>query len=357
MLVLLAAGLEAQSGPPAETPAERDARMQWWREARFGMFVHWGVYSVPAGVYDGRAIPGIGEWIMNRGRIPVAIYKEYATRFDPVNYDPDAWVRLALEAGMKYLVITSKHHDGFALFDSKVTDWDVVDATPYGKDLLAPLAEACRRHGLVLGFYYSQAQDWCHPGGAAAGGHWDPAQDGDMDRYLREIAVPQVEELLTHYGRLGVLWWDAGRHDQGARGPVAAAAGAPAVARHQQSARRWLPWRLLDARAGDPGDRPRRRLGDVHDDERYVGLQAGRPALEVDRDADPQSDRHRVEGRQLPAERRADPARRDPGAERRAAARDRCVDERPWRGDPRHRGEPVPAAPLGTLHEADAREW
>lgn len=197
--------------PLDETREQHDARMQWWRAARFGMFIHWGVYAVPAGAYDGRRIPGIGEWIMNRGKIPVEVYKTYAKRFDPVKYDPDAWVRLAKEAGMRYIVITSKHHDGFALFDSKVTTWDVVDATPYGKDLLAPLAEACRRHGLRLGFYYSQAQDWTHPGGAASGGHWDPAQDGDMDEYLKRIAFLQVQEILTRYGRLGVLWWDTPR--------------------------------------------------------------------------------------------------------------------------------------------------
>jgi len=195
-------------GRPDETPEQRDARMKWWREARFGMFIHWGVYSVPAGIYHGKEIGGIGEWIMHNAKIPVAEYKQFAKQFNPVRYDPDAWVRLAKEAGMKYIVITSKHHDGFALFDSKVTDWDVVDATPYGKDLLKPLAEACARHGLKLGFYYSQAQDWNHPGGAAAGGHWDPAQDGDMDEYIRKIAVPQVKEILSNYGKLGVLWWD-----------------------------------------------------------------------------------------------------------------------------------------------------
>ena len=191
-----------------ETQQQRDARMEWWRDARFGMFIHWGVYAVPAGTYEGKQIGGIGEWIMNHGKIPVAAYKAYAKQFNPVKYDPDAWVRVAKEAGMKYIVITSKHHDGFALFDSKVTDWDVVDATPYGKDLLKPLAEACRKHGIKLGFYYSQAQDWCHPGGAAAGGHWDPAQDGSMDDYLKTIAVPQVREILTNYGDIVVVWWD-----------------------------------------------------------------------------------------------------------------------------------------------------
>jgi len=195
-------------GKPDETPEQRDARMKWWREARFGMFIHWGVYSVPAGTYKGKQIPSIGEWIMNTGKIPVAEYRQFAKQFNPVRYDPDAWVRLAKEAGMKYIVITSKHHDGFALFGSKASEWNVVDATPYGKDLLKPLSDACARHGLKLGFYYSQAQDWNNPGGAAAGGHWDRAQDGDMDTYIRNVAVPQVKEILSNYGKIAILWWD-----------------------------------------------------------------------------------------------------------------------------------------------------
>jgi len=198
-----------REGLRPETKAQHDERMAWWRKARFGMFIHWGVYSVPAGTYKDKRIGGIGEWIMLNGEIPVAEYKEYAKRFNPVKYDPDAWVRLAKAAGMKYIVITSKHHDGFALFDSKATDWDIVDATPYGKDLLKPLAEACKKHGLKLGFYHSQAQDWCHPGGAAWGDkQWDPAQAGDMDEYIRKIAAPQVREILTNYGDIAVLWWD-----------------------------------------------------------------------------------------------------------------------------------------------------
>jgi alpha-L-fucosidase len=196
---------KAQSVSSAPTDAER---MKWWKDAKFGMFIHWGLYSVPAGTYNGKQIRGIGEWIMNHAKIPVAEYKSYAKGFNPVKYDPEAWVLMAKEAGMKYIVITSKHHDGFALFDSKVTDWDVVDATPYGKDLLKPLVEACRREGLRIGFYYSQAQDWNHPGGAASGGHWDKAQDGDFDAYLDKIAVPQVREILSHYGGLDILWWD-----------------------------------------------------------------------------------------------------------------------------------------------------
>ena len=191
-----------------ETKEQRDVRMKWWREARFGLFIHWGVYSVPAGTWKGKRIDGIGEWIMCTGKIPVAEYRKFAEEFNPVKYDADAWVRLAKEAGMKYIVITSKHHDGFTLFKSNASKWNVVDATPYGKDLLKPLAEACRKHGLKLGFYYSQAQDWNNPGGSACSGHWDPAQDGSMDDYIKNVAVPQVKEILTNYGPLAILWWD-----------------------------------------------------------------------------------------------------------------------------------------------------
>ncbi|WP_276483334.1 alpha-L-fucosidase [Paraflavitalea pollutisoli] len=219
---------KAQPAPAAS----KEQRMEWWREARFGMFIHWGVYAVPAGTYKGQKINRIGEWIMNRGKIPVADYQQFAAAFNPVHYDADAWVKLAKDAGMKYIVITTKHHDGFALFDSKASKWDMVDATPYGKDLLKPLAEACRKHGIKLGFYYSHAQDWNNPGGAAARkvtsegwanpdsaridaytaahkGHWDPAQTTKtMDQYIDEVAVPQVKELLTNYGDVAVLWWD-----------------------------------------------------------------------------------------------------------------------------------------------------
>ena len=191
-----------------ESPAEREARMKWWREARFGMFIHWGVYSVPAGSYHGQRVAGIGEWIMHNAKIPVAEYRQFAKDFNPVKYNPDEWVRLAKEAGMKYVVITSKHHDGFAMFDSQASNWNIVKAAPFGRDPLKELAAACRKHGLKLGFYYSQAQDWNNPGGAAAGGHWDKAQDGDMTEYIRKVAVPQVRELLSNYGRISVLWWD-----------------------------------------------------------------------------------------------------------------------------------------------------
>lgn len=193
-----------------ESKEQRDARMEWWRDARFGMFIHWGVYAVPAGTYGDKRIGGIGEHILRYASIPLQEYQRYAQQFNPVNYDPDAWVRLAKAAGMKYIVITAKHHDGFALFDSKVSDWDVVDATPYGKDLIAPLAAACQRHGIKLGLYYSQAQDWIQGGAIQGAGPWVASQQPDltMDDYINRIAVPQVKEILSNYGPISVLWWD-----------------------------------------------------------------------------------------------------------------------------------------------------
>ena len=183
-------------------------KMDWYKEAKFGLFIHWGVYSVPAGVYKGKDIEGIGEWIMSSAKIPKATYQEYAKQFNPVKYNPQAWVKMAKDAGMKYLVITSKHHDGFTLFNTKASKWNIVDATPYGKDLLKPLADECHKQGIRLGFYYSQAQDWNNTGGSACSGHWDKAQDGSMDEYLDKVAVPQVKEILSNYGQVDILWWD-----------------------------------------------------------------------------------------------------------------------------------------------------
>jgi alpha-L-fucosidase len=210
-MILASPGARAQTlaaAAPAETPEQHNARMQWWREARFGLFIHWGIYSVPAGTYKDQQIKHIGEWIMLDAKIPVVEYAAYAKQFNPVKFDADAWVRLAKEAGMKYIVITSKHHDGFAMFKSDASSYNIVDATPFKRDPIAELAVACQKYGLKLGLYYSQAQDWHHAGGAARRGHWDPAQEGSMDDYLRTIAVPQVREILTNYGPIAVLWWD-----------------------------------------------------------------------------------------------------------------------------------------------------
>ena len=200
-----------------ETPAQRDARMQWWREARFGMFIHWGLYSIPAGSWDGKQIPGIGEWIMNTASIPVADYKALAPQFDPTGFSAHDIVALAKSAGMKYIVITAKHHDGFAMFDSKANSFNIVAATPFKRDPIRELAEECRKQGIKLGFYYSQDQDWTAPGGAALKRddhqpptyHWDKAQDGSFDTYLQTKAIPQLKELLNNYGDFpAVLWFD-----------------------------------------------------------------------------------------------------------------------------------------------------
>lgn len=186
-----------------------DQRMQWWREARFGMFIHWGVYSVPAGVWKGEQSKHIGEWLMLDYKIPVAEYAALTKQFNPTNFDANRIVKIAKDAGMKYIVITSKHHDGFAMFHSSASPYNIYDATPFKRDPLKELAAACKKQGMRLGFYYSEAQDWHHPGGAAAkGGHWDPAQDGSMDDYIDKIAASQVKELLSNYGPVSILWWD-----------------------------------------------------------------------------------------------------------------------------------------------------
>ncbi|MFP3896070.1 MAG: alpha-L-fucosidase, partial [Anaerolineales bacterium] len=190
--------------------ARRDPRLDWWRRAKFGMFIHWGLYAIPAGVWKGEQIPGIGEWIMYRARIPVQKYKELAEQFNPVKFDAAEWVSLARNAGQKYMVITAKHHDGFCMFDSEVTDYNIVDATPFGRDPIAELAQECERQDIKLGFYYSQTQDWHHPDGV--GNDWDYDEAGkDFADYLDNYVKPQVRELLMNYGPIGLIWFDTPR--------------------------------------------------------------------------------------------------------------------------------------------------
>jgi alpha-L-fucosidase len=182
-------------------------KMDWWKEAKFGMFIHWGIYSVPAGKWGDNT--SNGEWIMLREKIPRAEYAALAQQFNPTQFDADEWVKLAKDAGQKYIVITAKHHDGFAMFGSKTDPYNIVDATPFKRDILKELADACRKQGIKLGFYYSQAQDWYHPGGAVSGNvEWDQTHVGDMNKYIEEIAIPQVKEILANYGDVAVLWWD-----------------------------------------------------------------------------------------------------------------------------------------------------
>jgi alpha-L-fucosidase len=196
-----------------EGTAERDQRMQWWREARFGMFIHWGLYAVPAGEYDGRRSDQVGEWIQSWANIPREEYEKFAARFNPVEFDAARWVSLAKDAGMKYLVITSKHHDGFAIYNSAASDYDIVDATPYGKDPVAELAAECRRQGIHFCFYYS-IMDWHHPsqyveteGKHRTAGHGQnriiPEQKPEYVRYMKA----QLKELVDQYDP-DVLWFD-----------------------------------------------------------------------------------------------------------------------------------------------------
>ena len=198
----------AQSNVDSETKEQRDARMKWWREARFGMFIHWGVYSVPAGVYHGTNIGGLGEWIQNTAKIPSEEYRKYVPQFNPTKFNADEFVKVAKNAGMKYIVITAKHHDGFAMFKS-ADPFNIVDATPFKRDVIKELSEAARKQGVHFGVYYSQMQDWNHPGGdvQGRGGRWDPTMAGSFEEYLQKVAIPQVKELMLNI-QPEVLWWD-----------------------------------------------------------------------------------------------------------------------------------------------------
>ncbi len=193
-----------------EAPAQRDARMAWWRDAQFGMFIHWGAYAVAAGTYRGERIAGIGEWIMSRAQVPIAEYERFVHQFNPTQFDADEWVRIAKGAGMKYIIITSKHHDGFAIFDSKVSTYDIMDATPYKRDVIRALSTAAHRQGLKFGVYYS-IMDWHHPD--AQGPNFPDYNsrtwsNPNFDRYVETYMKPQLKELVTQYPAIDVLWFD-----------------------------------------------------------------------------------------------------------------------------------------------------
>ena len=196
-------GLKSKQLPKQE-------RMEWWRNDKFGMFIHWGLYAIPAGQWQGKRIQGIGEWIMERAKIPVSEYEKLAGQFNPVKFDAEQWVLIAKNAGMKYIVITSKHHDGFCLWDSKVTDYDIMNATPFKRDVLKELSQACKKHGIKLCFYHS-IMDWHHPD--AQGAFYPNYNDRKMSnsnftRYVEDYMKPQLKELVNNYGPLGVLWFD-----------------------------------------------------------------------------------------------------------------------------------------------------
>ncbi|OQB52983.1 MAG: Alpha-L-fucosidase [Firmicutes bacterium ADurb.Bin146] len=194
---------------------------EWFKKAGYGMMVHWGLYSLLAGEYDGMKSGHYAEWIQSYHMIPIKEYEKLCSAFNPVFFDAEGWVRFAKECGMHYLVVTSKHHDGFALFKSKADRYNVCDMTPYGKDIIGQLAEASYKHGLKFGLYYSQDIDWHeqHGGGystdrLSAGKSWDNCWDFP-DRSIKNYDIcfenkikPQVEEILRNYGELCLIWFD-----------------------------------------------------------------------------------------------------------------------------------------------------
>jgi len=200
----LAAEEPAPQPPKQETKAEHDQRMKWFREARFGMFIHWGLYSIPAGEWNGKT--GYAEWIRNEAQIPIEQYDQFVKKFNPTKFNADQWVTLAKDAGCKYIVLTSKHHDGFCLFDSKYTDYDVM-STPFKRDILKELSDACRRQGVTPCWYHS-IMDW-HDPDYLPRRDWEKrsAEGADMDRYVAHLKN-QLREITTNYGKIGILWFD-----------------------------------------------------------------------------------------------------------------------------------------------------
>lgn len=207
----------------AETEMLYMTNKEWFKSAKFGMMIHWGLYSLPAGEWKGRRMVDIGEWCQQYFRIPNAEYQKLAGIFNPICFNAEEWVKLALDAGMTYMVFTSKHHEGFAMFKSDVSKYNIVDATPFGRDVVAELAEACYKYGLKLGLYYSQDLDWSEPDGGGyktgktwCGGkaywtnNWDYPDDEHKNytNCFENKIKPQVKEILTKYGDICLIWFD-----------------------------------------------------------------------------------------------------------------------------------------------------
>ncbi|MCK9640025.1 MAG: alpha-L-fucosidase [Prolixibacteraceae bacterium] len=214
-----------------EMTASKKATFDWFNDAKYGMFIHWGLYSIPGGVWKGKTIdemkngPKVAEWIMLAAKIPKAEYTELARQFNPVKFNANSIAKLAKDTGMKYIVITSKHHDGFALFDSKVSQFDVMDATPFKRDIIRELHDACKKQGLEFGVYYSHNIDWMDGSDAQSAelfkqnpkmsefektfgaNTWDPSPN-TFEEYLQNKAYPQVKELMRNYPDMKLLWYD-----------------------------------------------------------------------------------------------------------------------------------------------------
>lgn len=235
LLMIIAAGPFITASAANKT--DPDSKMGWWNEARFGMFVHWGPYCLYGGLYNGYKCQRPGaEWIMNACKIPVMEYRVKASTFNPSGFCADSLACLAKRAGMKYLVFTAKHHDGFAMFETKASPFNIVDYTQYGQDIVDQVVKSCRKYGIRFGFYYSQCQDWNNPGGATLerylpeygfnhpesdaineyvkshNGSWDPIQQSrQFDEYFDDVAIPQMTELLSRYPDVGCIFFDTPR--------------------------------------------------------------------------------------------------------------------------------------------------
>ena len=208
LLCLVSLGFaQAQKDYLNESVQQKSERMEWWRDATFGMFIHWGPYAVPAGEYKGKDVNGVAEWIMHTGNIPINEYETYVKQFNPTQFNAKEWVRIAKDAGMKYIVITSKHHDGFSLWDSKVTNYDIIDDAPFKRDILKELSDACKEAGIQMCFYHS-IMDWHQPDAESKKEYTHQNTVApDFARYRETYLKPQLKELVEKYDP-AVLWFD-----------------------------------------------------------------------------------------------------------------------------------------------------
>ena len=190
--------------------SKEEARTALFADGNYAMFIHWGLYSNIANKWEGKTYYGISEWIMStrRADIAPADYMAEAKNFNPQDFDADAIVKLAKDAGMKTVVITSKHHDGFAMYHSKANKFNIVDATPFKRDPMKELSKACKKAGLGFGFYYSHNQDWTFPGGNRGPTVNEKGEEVDFDYYFKEKCLPQIKEITTEYGDIAIIWFD-----------------------------------------------------------------------------------------------------------------------------------------------------
>ena len=352
--ILSVLGSAVAFAQPAYQPSpENLASRQWFQDAKFGMFIHWGVYSVL----------GSGEWVMEDRPLTVAQYEKLPAQFNPQQFDAAAWVALAKAAGMKYITITARHHDGFSMFDTRQTDYNIVKDTPYGRDPLKQLADECHRQGIKLFFYYSQL-DWHNPDyfpRGRTGHHTGRPESGDWNRYL-DFMNAQLRELLTNYGPIGGIWFDgmwdkpdadwkldrtyALIHRVAARG-----ADYPQPSPHADARRGCADVRERPARPEHHRvwrcARQRVAAGNLGDDEQQLGIQHWRFELQIDARAHSLAGAGCREQCQFAAQRGADAEWGNPAGVRQPTARNWDMDGQIWRVYPWHAGWPDRAGVWG----------